>query len=54
MSPTPKEVEFTPVPVPEQLDRDEGEGADALEGGDDTEDLDSYRDRSGPIWEGPE
>ncbi len=35
--------EFEAVPVEEQLDVDEGPGANALEGGDDTEDLDRYR-----------
>jgi len=49
-----KETEFVPVPVPEQLDTDEGKGSDALEGGDDTEDLELFRNPDGPIMEEPD
>ena len=51
--------EYTVVPLAEQLDYDEdgSDDTDALtpvgdDPGDDTEDLDAYRDRSGPIWRG--
>ncbi len=52
-----EDPEYTVVPESEQLDHDDGWGsdfADALDEatGDDTEDLDDYRDRSGPIWRG--
>ena len=47
--------EYTVVPVPEQLDVDEGPDSDALDEatGDDADDLDDYRDRDAPIWQGP-
>ncbi len=48
--------EYTVVPESEQLDYDEdgSDDTDALtrETGADDEDLDEYRDRSGPIWRG--
>ena len=48
--------EYTVVPEDEQLDHDD-DGSDdtnALtpETGDDTEDLDKYRDRDGKVWPG--
>lgn len=49
---THEEDEFVPVPTEEQLDVDEGEGANAIAGGTDTDDLDDYRDRTGPVWSG--
>ena len=54
-----QETEFVPVPESEQLDTDE-EGlavdTDAIDDdtGDDTENLEAYRDRDGPVWAGPE
>lgn len=36
-------IDLHEVPEDERLDVDEGEGANALDGGDDTEDLDLYR-----------
>ncbi len=54
-----KETEFVSVPVDQQLDTDE-EGlsidTDAIDdnSGDDTEDLEKYKDRNGPVWAGPE
>ena len=54
-----KETEFVPVPKSEQLDTDE-EGlaidTDATDDltGDDAEDLEQYKDRSGPVWGGPQ
>jgi len=49
---TSKETEYVEVPEAEQLDVDEGAGANALEGGPDNEDLDDFRDRSAAVWEG--
>ena len=48
--------EYTVVPESEQLDQDDdgSESTNALtsETGADDDDLDDYRDRSGPIWRG--
>ncbi len=50
------EPEFTSVPLDQQLDRDDdgSDNTNALDEatGDDTDDLDKYRDRSGKVWEG--
>lgn len=53
---TDHDPEYTVVPLDEQLDYDD-DGSDdtnALtpETGDDTEDLDKYRDRDAPVWAG--
>ncbi len=52
----PDEREFTSVPLDQQLDHDDdgSSNTNALddETGDDTDDLDNYRDRSGPLWQG--
>ena len=51
-----RDPEYTVVPESEQLDHDDdgSEFTNALtaETGADDEDLDDYRDRSGPIWRG--
>ena len=51
-----QDPEYTVVPESEQLDYDDdgSDFTDALDEatGDDTEDLDDYRDRGGPIWRG--
>ncbi len=52
----PDEPEFTPVPLEDQLDRDDdgSDNTDALDEatGDDTGDLGNYRNRDGAIWRG--
>lgn len=51
-----RDPEYTVVPLAEQLaiDDDGSDDTNALteETGADDEDLDDYRDRSGPIWQG--
>ncbi len=51
-----QDPEYTVVPESEQLDTDD-DGSDdtnalTVETGADDEDLDDYRNRSGPIWRG--
>ena len=51
-------TEFVEVPESEQLDTDVdgSDDTDALDDdtGDDTENLEAYRGREGPVWGGPE
>ncbi len=53
---TRSDPEYTVVPADQQLDHDD-DGSDDTNAltdatGDDTADLDDYRDRSGPVWAG--
>lgn len=58
MTDSARDPEYVVVPPSERLDRDDdgSDDSDAIDEatGNDTEDLDDYRDLDAPVWSGPE